>query len=103
MGSAIQDLYVFRTENKDNKFNIHLNRHRYPIGNLFGCTIYVDNFMRYDDNRIIIGDIDYELIHNNKIIFNDDLSKLEFGYDQKIKPNSKVEILNIIDTDMFLF
>lgn len=100
MGSALQDLPTFNSIYTGD--SVIQSTHQYKIGSINDVTVYVDAYMRYNDNRIIIGNVDYELRHNNRLDFSDDLSELSFGHDTKINPNSKVEVLNIIDTNMFL-
>lgn len=102
MGAALQDVSGFESTFSGGGIQINMSMHQYLIGSINGCPVFVDAYMRYNDNRIIVGNVDYEVRHNDTIEFNEDLSEMTFGYDQKINPNSKVEVLNVIDTNMFL-
>lgn len=103
MGSALQDLPEFNSVHFGGRGAVSQSTIQYKIGRIMDCDVYVDAYMRFDDNKIFVGNVDYELSHNDTINFSNDFMEMEFGYDQKINPNSKVEVLNIIDSKMFLF
>lgn len=101
ISASIQDLPEFKSVDESNNISLVYNPH-HLIGSIFGSDVYTDGYMRYDDNRIFICNVDLDLIHTDDIKWNDDYTKLKIGYDIKIKQNSKVETLNIIDTSMYL-
>lgn len=103
MGAALQNLSEFNSVYSGGGGSvINHSMHQYKVGRISNCDVYVDAYMRFDDNRIIVANVDYEVSHNDSLNFNNDFMEMDFGYDQKINPNSKVEVLNIIDTNMFL-
>lgn len=101
MASVLQDVPQFNSVYSGSVSTFE-SLYQYKIGSINNCDIYVDAYLKFNDNRIMIGNVDYEIFHNDTINFSDDFTEMSFGYDQKLNPNSKVEGLNIIDSNMLL-
>jgi hypothetical protein len=107
IGSSLQDLYEFKhmmgVGGTSIKQSLNFNKTHYQIGEIFDTPVYVDAFMRFNDTRVLIANVDCTIYHNNNESFNKDFTNFKFGYDIKLNPNTKAEVLNIVDTNMFLF
>ncbi len=103
IGASLQDLYEYEAVAKNESETVKLySGSQYFIGKIFGCEIYIDAYMKFNDNRIFVSNVEFDFIHNDNLKFKDDFTELEYGYDVIINPNSKVEVLNIIDKNMML-
>ena len=90
LGASIQDSVGYSPHLNSNVINT--NGLMYKIGSFFGKEVYVDPFMRYNDNRIILFDDiimnfdNFSSYENNEATFTP-RTIIEFGY-QMIPSNS---------------
>jgi hypothetical protein len=55
LAAVLQDTAMYEISKVPGGANINVNGQLYPVGKVGGMTLYVDPYMRWDDNRVFLG------------------------------------------------